>query len=79
MRPRATLPEPEQSKPPAAARYVTTSTLFVGDSVIDWRTAQAARTPLCVARYGFGCHTIPAETLSNADHAIESPTELLLL
>lgn len=29
LRPRATLPEPAQSKPPAAARYVTTSTLFV--------------------------------------------------
>jgi phosphoglycolate phosphatase len=71
---------------PAALQHIqrthgvaATSTLFVGDSVIDWRTAHAARTPLCVARYGFGCHTIPADTLSNADHTIESPTELLLL
>jgi len=34
-----------------------TSTLFVGDSVIDFRTARAAHTPICVARYGFGFST----------------------
>lgn len=52
-------------------------TLLVGDSIIDCRTARAAATPLCVARYGFGFESLPAETLSDDDRVIDSPRELL--
>jgi len=36
------------------ARAVPASTLMVGDSVIDLRTARSAATSIGVARYGFG-------------------------
>ena len=54
-------------------------TLFVGDSLIDWRTARAAATSVCLARYGFGFHTFPADRLGAGDFVIDAPVELLML
>ena len=40
-------------------------TLLVGDSVVDWRTARAAATAICLARYGFGFDGFPIEAISS--------------
>jgi phosphoglycolate phosphatase-like HAD superfamily hydrolase len=53
--------------------------VLVGDSAIDCRTARAADTPLCIARYGFGFATLAAEVLSARDRIVDSPRELLEL
>src|SRR5207249_854872 len=38
----------------AAAAVPIASTLLVGDSLIDWETANRAASDVCLARYGFG-------------------------
>jgi phosphoglycolate phosphatase len=53
------------------------ASVLVGDSAIDCRTARAADTPLCIARYGFGFATLAAEVLSARDRIVDSPRELL--
>ena len=39
-------------------------TVLVGDSVIDWRTARAAGTRVCLAGYGFGFDGFPLSELT---------------
>jgi phosphoglycolate phosphatase len=53
------------------------STLLVGDSIIDWRTAKAAGTPICMARYGFGFEGFNAHALAPDDLTIDAPADLL--
>ena len=53
------------------------STLMVGDSLIDWRTAKAAGTAICMARYGFGFEGFNPEALAPDDLTIDAPTDLL--
>jgi phosphoglycolate phosphatase len=53
------------------------STLMVGDSVIDWRTARAAATMICLARYGFGFASLQERDLGVADRVIDRIDELL--
>jgi phosphoglycolate phosphatase len=55
------------------------SALLVGDSVIDWRVARAAVTPVCLARYGFGFESVPAQEIESADRIIDAPAGLLAL
>ena len=55
------------------------STVLVGDSVIDWRTAHAAGACACMARYGFGFDTFPRERLTPADRVVDAPADLLNL
>jgi phosphoglycolate phosphatase len=71
---------------PAALRHLMTSlgaraatTLMVGDSAIDWRTARAAQTLVCLARYGFGFDGVPIAELTSGERVIDSPQELLAL
>jgi phosphoglycolate phosphatase len=71
---------------PAGLEYLTATaavpaerTLLVGDSVIDWRTARAAATGMCVARYGFGFEGFPIDELGPRDYVIDSPAALLAL
>jgi phosphoglycolate phosphatase len=52
-------------------------TLLVGDSIIDWRTARAASTAICMAAYGFGFEGFPLDQLDSNDFRIESPAGLL--
>jgi phosphoglycolate phosphatase len=52
------------------------STLVVGDSVIDVRTAHAASTRVCLVRYGFGFEGCLAADL-RADRVIDVPDGLL--
>jgi phosphoglycolate phosphatase len=69
---------------PAALQHLQTSaavepgaSVLVGDSAIDCRTARAAATPLCIARYGFGFATLTPDMVSAGDRIIDSPRELI--
>jgi phosphoglycolate phosphatase len=71
---------------PAGLRHLITragvgaeSALLVGDSVIDWRVARGASTAVCLARYGFGFESVPAEDIGPADRIIDAPADLLAL
>ena len=63
----------------SAAGSSAADTLMVGDSIIDWRTARLASTPICLARYGFGYEGFPEEQLGPLDRVIDKPLELLQL
>jgi phosphoglycolate phosphatase len=63
----------------ARANVPAESTLLVGDSLTDWRTARAALTPVCLARYGFGYEGFPRQELGPTDRLIDTPAELLAL
>jgi phosphoglycolate phosphatase len=52
------------------------ATLLVGDSAVDWRTANAASTKICLARYGFGFEGFPLDQLSRDEWVLDSPREL---
>lgn len=56
---------------------VLTAVAMVGDSVVDWRTAHAAGTAICVAAYGFGFATFPVGELQAADCIAQQPCDLL--
>jgi phosphoglycolate phosphatase len=62
-----------------SADVPTEETLLVGDSLIDWRTARAASTSICLARYGFGFESVPVTDLRPADRLVSAPAELLSL
>jgi phosphoglycolate phosphatase len=63
----------------ARAHSTPASTVMIGDSAIDWRTARAAGTRLCLARYGFGFGSVPLHDLAPEDRVIAAPSELLAL
>lgn len=52
-------------------------TCLVGDSYVDWQTAQAAGATSCLARYGFGFDSVPAAILTTAQRIVDRPDELL--
>ena len=54
-------------------------TLLVGDSAVDWRTARAAGTRVCLARYGFGFDSIRVPELAPEELVIDAPLDLLSL
>jgi len=62
-----------------AAGVLPSATVLVGDSTIDWRTARAASTAICLARYGFGFEGVLAADLGPADRLVDGPAELLSL
>ena len=51
-------------------------TLLVGDSRIDFETALAAGTRVCLARYGFGYERFPVEALRGDEGLVDSPAEI---
>jgi phosphoglycolate phosphatase len=53
------------------------ATMLVGDSLIDWRTARAAATRVCLAEYGFGFVDFPVDVLIGGERRIRSPADLL--
>jgi phosphoglycolate phosphatase len=63
----------------ARAAVGSSETLFVGDSPIDWGTARAAGTAICVAQYGFGFEAFSPDALATADHLVDSPAGILRL
>lgn len=60
-----------------AVRVDASATVLVGDSLVDWRTARAASTGICVARYGFGFDGFPRSELRPTDRTIDTPDGLL--
>jgi phosphoglycolate phosphatase len=52
-------------------------TMLVGDSAIDWRTARAGGTQLCLARYGFGFEDVPVSELDAEVRFVDAPGDLL--
>ena len=63
----------------ARARVHAAATLLVGDSIVDWRTARAAATPICLARYGFGYEGFPRDAIAASDRLIDAPADILAL
>jgi phosphoglycolate phosphatase len=63
----------------AQASATPQDTLMVGDSAIDWRTAHAAGTGVCLAGYGFGFSSIPIQDLTARDRVISNFRELISL
>ncbi|HMC78067.1 MAG TPA: HAD-IA family hydrolase, partial [Vicinamibacterales bacterium] len=59
----------------SAASADLASTVMVGDSAIDLRTARAAGTRICLVRYGFGFGTAAAEL--QGDEIIADRPDLL--
>ena len=48
---------------------------MVGDSAVDWRTARASGTRICVARYGF--REFPRADLRGDETLLDRPSDLL--
>jgi phosphoglycolate phosphatase len=59
----------------AQARATPAQTIFVGDSMVDIRTARSADVRVCIARYGFG-HFRGEDGLDTADWSVDRPAEL---
>jgi phosphoglycolate phosphatase len=71
-------PDPEGLRHLMASTGVSpVETVLVGDSVIDWRTARAAATHVCLARYGFGWEGFPIEQLDRHELVIDHPSEIV--
>ncbi len=62
-----------------AAHATAAATLMVGDSEIDWRTAQAGGVRACLVRYGFGFGGVAIDALRSEDAVIDQPAGLLAL
>jgi phosphoglycolate phosphatase len=60
----------------ARAGATPARTLLVGDSAIDHETARRAGARCCLATYGFGYVTFPAERLSGDEWIVRAPAEL---
>jgi len=60
----------------ARAGVAIERTVLVGDSVVDWSTARAAGTSVCLARYGFGFVGIPVEQLSEIELVVDQASDL---
>jgi phosphoglycolate phosphatase len=57
-------------------------TVLVGDSMVDWRTAQAGAARACIARYGFGYDVAiesAAREVRSGGWFIDRPQDLLAL
>lgn len=53
------------------------ASVLVGDSRIDFDTAAAAGSQICLARYGFGYTGFPRERLSGRELFIDRPEDLI--
>ena len=60
----------------AAAGVNADTTLMVGDSAIDLRTARAAGTRVCLVSYGFGFQTT-TEILDGAELIANEPSAIV--
>lgn len=71
-------PDPSGLLQLAAASGVSPGdTMIVGDSIIDYRTARAAGSRVCLATYGFGLPDPEDLGLHAGDLVIERPADLL--
>lgn len=53
--------------------------VLVGDSRIDWRTAQAAGSRACLVSWGFGFDSVPTDELQPPHVVAHTPADLLAL
>jgi len=60
----------------ASAGAAPDATVLVGDSIVDWRTAAAASTSVCLARYGFGWEGFPVHELDEDAWVADRPEDL---
>jgi len=60
----------------ASAATTADATVLVGDSLIDWRTAQNGGVTLCLARYGFGAEGFPVDQLIDGEMIVDQPDGL---
>jgi phosphoglycolate phosphatase len=58
------------------AGAIASNTLLVGDSPIDHHTARRASSRCCMAAYGFGYATFPAEQLTGEEWIAADPLDL---
>lgn len=76
-------PWPRKPDPGGLTSLITTAgvspgqAILIGDSLVDWETAQAASAHVCMARYGFGFEGFPHGRLRPGDRAVDQPRELL--
>ena len=61
----------------ARANVPSSDAMMVGDSLIDWQTANNAGAGICLATYGFGFRQFPREMLNGRERLIDTPRELL--
>jgi phosphoglycolate phosphatase len=62
----------------AQAHATAATTILVGDSAIDLRTARAAGVKICLARYGFG-YRFDEKDFDGTEHFIDEPQALIAL
>ena len=60
----------------ARAGVSAAETAMVGDSAVDWRTARAVGTHICLARYGFGFREFPRAELRGDEILLDRPADL---
>jgi phosphoglycolate phosphatase len=70
-------PDPAGLRQLAADFGADASTLLVGDSAIDLRTARAAGAPVALVRYGFGFDDIPRELFDGRELIVNQPHDLI--
>jgi phosphoglycolate phosphatase len=58
------------------AGVTSSDAVLIGDSLVDLRTARAARVPCCLVRYGFGFESVSADELNGVTRIVDHPNEL---
>jgi phosphoglycolate phosphatase len=53
------------------------STAMVGDSWVDYNTARAAGTWICLARYGFGYHNVDETRFEGDEAVVDEPSQIV--
>jgi len=61
------------------AAVISADTLLVGDSEIDWQTAQKFAVPMILADYGFGSAGVDEATRRRCLGVLEQPLDLLAI
>jgi phosphoglycolate phosphatase len=59
------------------AAVAADDTILIGDSMVDWETAQAGSAHVCMARYGFGFEGFPLDRVAALERVVDHPRELL--
>jgi phosphoglycolate phosphatase len=52
-------------------------TVMIGDSWVDYETARAAGTAICLARYGFGYEAVRVAELRGDEGLVDEPSQLV--
>lgn len=75
-------PYPRKPDPAALRQLVAlhaveaNDTVLVGDSYVDFETARAAGTDVCMARYGFGYERFPLTALTGREALVDQPVQI---